>query len=362
MLVEQVGETLSRAHALFAAAPDSAGRTAMTSSAGLATAADLVRNRQARMGMLSGAVPAAYGDRSADAAAALDDVADTDRALGDRLGWAAAADRGGRVSSGAVLRGANADAALLAPDTTTAAGQRALVAALQRRVAEQQRILHLYRVRGAKLAAMLRKLSYSAHSPSGGMPWHGAPFGVTWTPQGFAPAGAPGARAPRAALERGLRSDLSSPGRDGGAVLGSLSRDSTPREVAAVILGEARRRGYTPTQAIAILATAIQESGLRPAAVSPNGLWESIFQQDASYAGRHNPNLAIAGFFDRLGTHGGPAAPDIWKAIFWLQQRPGEPSAAAAYARGRRGYLNEIMSQREQAVALYRDIAGDVVL
>jgi hypothetical protein len=27
-------------------------------------------------------------------------------------------------------------------------------------------------------------------------------------------------------------------------------------------------------------------------------------------------------------------AADIWKTIFWLQQRPGEPSADAAYAHG----------------------------
>jgi len=361
MLVEQVGETLHRAHALFTAAPDSAGRTAVASSAGLATAADLVRHGQARMGMLSGALPAAYGDRSADAAAALDDVADTDRALGNRLGLAAATDRGGRASSGAVLHAASADAALFAKDTTTAAGQRALVGALRRRVTEQQRILDGYRVRGAELAAMLRKLSYPTRRPSGGMPWHGAPFGAAGTPRGFAPAGVPGIP-PRAALVRGLRPDPSGPWRDSGATLGSLRRDSMPREVAAAILGEARRRGYSPAQAVAILATAIQESGLRPAAVSPNGLWESIFQQDASYPGRRDPNRAIAGFFDRLGSHGGPAAPDIWKAIFWLQQRPGEPSAAAAYAHGRRGYLTEIMSQRDQAAALYRDIAGGVVV
>ena len=361
MLVEQVGKTLSRAHALFTAAPDSAGRTAAASSAGLATAADLVRHGQARIGMLSGVLPAAYGDRSTDAAAALDDAADTDCALGDRLGLAATTDRGGRASSGAVVRAANADAALLAPDTTTAAGQRALVAALQRRLAEQQRILDLHRARSARLAATLRNLSYPARQPSGGMPWHGAPFDATGTPGGSAPAGVPGVR-PRAPLVRGLRPNPSGPWRDCGATLGSLRRDSTPREVAAAILGEARRRGYAPAQAIAILATAIQESGLRPTAVSPNGLWESIFQQDASYSGRHDPNRAIAGFFDRLGSHGGPAAPDIWKAIFWLQQRPGEPSAAAAYAHGRRGYLAEIMSQRDQAAALYRDIAGGVVV
>lgn len=358
VLVRQVTETLSRAHALFAAAPESAGHAAMTSSAGLATAADLVRNGHPRLGMLSGALPAAYGDRSDSDIGALDDAADTDRALGERLGRAAAGDRDGRTSSGAVLRGAHADATLLAPDTGTAAGQRALVTALRRRVAEQQCILDRYRLRGARLAAMLRMLSYSPHRPSGGIPWQSQLFGVHGAARSLPSAGLAEVRAPRVALMRGLQPAPSGPGRAGGTVLGSLSRDSTPREVAAVILGEARRRGYSPTQAVAILATALRESGLRPGAVSPNGLWESIFQQDASYPGRRDPNLAIAGFFDRLDTHGGPAAPDIWKAIFWLQQRPGEPSAEAAYAHGRRGYLTEIMSERERAAALYRDIAG----
>ena len=78
----------------------------------------------------------------------------------------------------------------------------------------------------------------------------------------------------------------------------------------------------------------MQESGLNPRAVSPNGEWESIFQQDSSYPGRRNPNTAISEFFNRLDTKGGPASPDIWKSIFWLQQAPGASSAEAAYAMG----------------------------
>jgi hypothetical protein len=92
--------------------------------------------------------------------------------------------------------------------------------------------------------------------------------------------------------------------------------------------------------------------------VSPNRLWVSIFQQDASYPGRHNPNLAIAEFFNRLDRHGGPSSPDIWKSIFWLQQRPGEASAQAAYAHGRQAYLAEIQGQHARAVAMYREIVG----
>jgi hypothetical protein len=102
----------------------------------------------------------------------------------------------------------------------------------------------------------------------------------------------------------------------------------------------------------------MQESGLNPKARSPNGLWEDVFQQDASYPGRRNPNLAIEEFFDRLDRHGGPSSRDIWKSIFWLQQRPGEPSAEIAYARGRQAYLAEIMGQHPRAASLYRDITA----
>jgi hypothetical protein len=55
----------------------------------------------------------------------------------------------------------------------------------------------------------------------------------------------------------------------------------------------------------------MRESGLNPGAISPNGLWHSIFQQPASYPRRDDPNLAIAGFFDRLAVHGGPSIPVI---------------------------------------------------
>jgi hypothetical protein len=42
----------------------------------------------------------------------------------------------------------------------------------------------------------------------------------------------------------------------------------------------------------------------------------------------------------------------------WLQQRPGEASADAAYAHGPRAYLAEIHGQHRRAVALYREIVG----
>jgi len=143
-----------------------------------------------------------------------------------------------------------------------------------------------------------------------------------------------------------------------GTGVGGLTLNSSPKQVAAAIIGEARRRGYSKRQAIAILSTAMQESGLRPRAVSPNGLWKSIFQQDSGYRNRDNPNAVIAQFFDRLERHGGPGSRDIWKSIFWLQQRPGEASAEAAYANGRRAYLSEIQSQQAHAERLYEEIVS----
>ena len=217
--------------------------------------------------------------------------------------------------------------------------------------------------------AVLRSLTYDGvgRGRSGGLPMGAMPFGS-------APAGGrPGAGAlsrwggaasrlgmPARAFNPGIfAAGRSAPGRAVGTPLGALTPDSSPRQVAAAIIDEARRRGYTPYQTTAILAAAMQESNLSPRAVSPNGLWASIFQQDSSYPGRRNPNLAIAEFFDRLDRHGGRSSPDIWKSIFWLQQRPGEPSAEAAYAHGRQAYLHEIQGQHHRAVAMYRAIVGN---
>ncbi|MGV0743879.1 DUF4226 domain-containing protein [Mycolicibacterium sp. XJ870] len=140
------------------------------------------------------------------------------------------------------------------------------------------------------------------------------------------------------------------------SALGDLTSASSPREVAAAILGEARRRGYSEDQAIAILSTAMQESGLDPTAIGGGGAWHGIFQQDTSYPGRDDPNANIAEFFDRLDAKGGSGAEDTWKTIFWLQQRPGELSAEAAYANGRQAYLSEIQSQSGAATQLYREL------
>lgn len=154
------------------------------------------------------------------------------------------------------------------------------------------------------------------------------------------------------------RGGLRSPGGPVRTPLGAFTPDSSPREVASDIIHEAHRRGYSPYQTTAILADAIQESNLNPRAMSPNRLWHSIFQQDASYPGRRNPNLPISEFFNRLNRHGGPSSPISGNLIFWLQQRPGEPSATAALAHGRQAYLREIASRYSRANALYHEITS----
>lgn len=139
---------------------------------------------------------------------------------------------------------------------------------------------------------------------------------------------------------------------------GTLTSNSTPQQVFAAVLAEAKRRGYSLDRALACASTMLQESGGRPTAQSPNGLWYGPFQQDAGYAGRHNPNLAIREFFDRLDAKGGRTSPDIWKSIFWLQQAPGMPSAEAAFASGRHAYLHEIQSQLGRARQMYASMSG----
>lgn len=155
----------------------------------------------------------------------------------------------------------------------------------------------------------------------------------------------------------GLARDAAQIGGAGqGMQLGSLTRNSSPREVAAAIIHEALRRGYSRQQAIVILADAMQESNLNPKASGGGGAWHGVYQQDKSYPGRDDPNANIAAFFDRLDHHGGPRSPDIAKSIFWLQQAPGAPSAEAAFRSGRQAYLTEFMHQHGRATELFNEI------
>jgi peptidoglycan DL-endopeptidase CwlO len=172
-LVRQVGEVLGRAHSLFGTPAVGQG---LGASSGLAGAGALVRGGAAQMGGLSGVLPASYGIFAADAGPALDNAAGADGALNGQLNNAATSDTSGHTTSGAVLTAASTDTATLAPVSGTPGGQRALVAALRARVAEQLQVVNAYKQRDARLAAMLRSLRYSRGGGGGGMPMGSMPF------------------------------------------------------------------------------------------------------------------------------------------------------------------------------------------
>jgi hypothetical protein len=353
-LVGQVGEVLGRAHSLFGT--PALGQRLGGGSA-LAGAGSLARGGAAQTAGLSGALPASYAIFADDAASALDHAAGADGALNAHLDTAVTSDAVGHSTSGAVLTAACTDTSTLAPVSGTPGGQRALVAALRARVAEQLRVVNAYQQRDARLAAMLRTLQYcrGGRNPMAARPFNGIG-------DGGGRGGSAKLASPLGALASAVVPSTSaggpSAGADAGMPLGLLTPDSSKRDVVAAIIHEAYRRGYSPYQTTAIISDCLQESGANPRAQSPNGLWYGPFQQDSSYRGRRNPNLAIQEFFDRLDHHGGPRSPDIWKSIFWLQQRPGDSSAEIAVSRGRQRYLGEIMSRHGEAQQLYRDIVG----
>lgn len=140
---------------------------------------------------------------------------------------------------------------------------------------------------------------------------------------------------------------------------GGSTASLTPQEqVAAKIIAEGRKRGYSDSDVKAILATALQESNLDPSAQGGGGAWHGVFQQDSSYSGRDNADTNIGGFYDRLDQKrkGAPGG-DIWKDIFWLQQAPGASSAEAAVSGGRQGYLSEIQSKQSEADQLFSKLS-----
>lgn len=291
--------------------------------------------------------------RSWDAVTGLDEQTKAVAAQGAVKG------ESGRAGATGVRTTAAAAAAALAPASDTPAGVKMLVSRMDDRLEAMQRQIASTKAQNQLLATRLRQvvMAYRAVAPaavSAALPRIGAGAGVGEL-SGLGPAGG----ATQAGLFRlaPVTRRLDAMGRSG-SPLGRLSADSTRREVAAAIVHEALRRGYSPRQTVAILSTALQESDLRPKAMSANGQWESIFQQDSSYRSRGNPNAVIEQFFDRLGARGGPGSPDIWKSIFWLQQRPGELSAELAYEHGRRAYLDEIQSKLGPAAAIFQDVTN----
>ncbi|WP_237025294.1 MULTISPECIES: hypothetical protein [unclassified Mycolicibacterium] len=369
--MRQVEGALGRAHALFGDPPDAAGVAALGASNNLAEAGGGVRAGQVKMAGLSGAMPQSYHNFATDAAPALDAAAGSDQKLSDQLHDAARSDRTGRSTSGDVLTGASSDTNAIAPTTGTPAGKIALVRALRARIAQQDEVVKAYQARDARLAAMLRSTMNGRGRRGGGMPMGSMPFGGLGGGSGSGGGGSMlgSGMGPLTQLAGNFSrmgsnprtaelSGLAGPSGPVGTPLGALTVNSSPREVAAAIMHEAHRRGYSRQQTEVILADALCESNLNPKAIGGGGAWHSIFQQDTSYSGRDNPNLNIAEYFNRLDKHGGPGSPDIAKSIFWLQQRPGEPSAAAAFAHGRQAYESEFLRQLPRARTLFASIAG----
>ena len=178
-LVQQVGEVLGRAHSLFGG-PAAGGVAALDAGSGLAGAGDVVRTGRQQVAGLSGALRGNYTGFAAGAVQALDAASGTDTRLGGRVRAAGGADRSGWASSGAVVNGAQTDTASLAPVSGTPAGQRALLATLRGRVAQQQQVVNAYQAQDARLAAMLRSLAYGdgrSGGGGGGMPFGGGGFG-----------------------------------------------------------------------------------------------------------------------------------------------------------------------------------------
>ena len=276
----------------------------------------------------------------------------------------------GRSGATGVRESARTQAAAIAPVTGSPAGVKLLVSTMDERLAAMEREITTTKAQNRLLATRLRQLAMSYRmatgaaganpmaAMSGMMGGRGAApaslGGLSGMPNFGALAGAPGSAMSALSRLPGVVQQAAMP--SGGVP--PLTANSSPHEVAKRIIWEAHRRGYSRAQTIAILSTAMQESALNPRASGGGGAWASIFQQDTSYSGRFNPNLNIAEFFNRLGAKGGPESPDIWKSIFWLQQRPGEESALAAYANGRRAYLSEIQSQTQAATRLYDNLTA----
>lgn len=173
-VVQYARDVLGRAHALFGE-PASAESPSLAGTR-LAEAVETTGSAGQRFSALSGRLPSRYRAFAADARVALDALAGADDQLGARLRDAAEADRSGHRSSAAVVNAAATDTAVISPLTGTPAGQRALVMALRDRVSQQQRVVAAYRIRDARMAALLRAL---AHPPGPGVGAAGAgmPFG-----------------------------------------------------------------------------------------------------------------------------------------------------------------------------------------
>lgn len=163
-IVAEAGDVLGRGHSLFGT-PVSAGES--TGVNGLSRAGDLVRDGVARASGLSGDLASSYWQFGGRTGLGLDTLSGVDERLGGGLRDAAAADRSGHARSGTVLTGAAADVTGLAPYTGHPAGEKALLTAMRARLAQQQQVVQAYKLRDARMAALLRALVYSARATGG---------------------------------------------------------------------------------------------------------------------------------------------------------------------------------------------------
>ncbi|MDG4667981.1 C40 family peptidase [Mycobacterium sp. 236(2023)] len=164
-IVAEAGDVLGRGHALFGTPASSGGASA---ASGLGGARDLVRDGVARASGLSGEFALSYGQFGGRAGLSLDTLSGVDERLGSGLREAAAADRSGHGRSGTVITGATADVTGLAPYTGHPAGEKAMLTAMRARIAQQQQVVQAYKLRDARMAALLRALVYSARATGGG--------------------------------------------------------------------------------------------------------------------------------------------------------------------------------------------------
>ena len=135
----------------------------------------------------------------------------------------------------------------------------------------------------------------------------------------------------------------------------TLTATSSKADVAKAIIAQGRKRGYSDEQINAILATALQESGLNPRADGGDqgiGGALGIFQQGNSYGARDDrfdPNKAIDAFYSRLDSNKGRQG-DIWEKIVGVQQHGGPYMGTG----GDHKYMGEIKTQ-EGAARKYMD-------
>ncbi|WP_135452594.1 N-acetylmuramoyl-L-alanine amidase [Mycobacterium sp. DL99] len=123
---------------------------------------------------------------------------------------------------------------------------------------------------------------------------------------------------------------------------------ATKEQVAQLIVAEAKARGYTRDECLAVKSALYQESGWSETIWDPTHTTYGIAQQDGSYPNRFDGAAAqIKGFFDKLDTWRKKpgVSTDIWLNICWMQQAPNWESAAYWYVNGRRAYLTEIKSR-----------------